>query len=187
MNEKMSKYALREIGGDEDLELICRWRMDPKITRYMNTDPKLTLEGQRKWAAKIASDPDVWYRMVLVDGAPAGVINLTHLTDPEGRIGWAYYIGEDRLRSMELAISLEAGMYDHVFGTLGKKAVVSDVFSKNKGVITLHKLLGCKITAVVPDAVTKNGESFEVTYMEMTAERWAEQRKSLKVQGIPFS
>jgi RimJ/RimL family protein N-acetyltransferase len=182
----MSKYTLREIGGDEDLERIMRWRMDPKITKYMNTDPVLTLEGQRKWAKKIASDPDVWYRIVLVDDAPAGVINLTHLTEPEGRIGWAYYIGEEKLRSMELAIALEAGMYDYVFDTLGKTAVVSDVFSKNKGVITLHKLLGCEIKAVVPEAVTKNGESFEVTYMEMTAERWAEQRKNLKVQGIAF-
>ena len=39
---------LREI-REEDLELIMQWRMDPDITRYMNTDPKLTPEGQRKW------------------------------------------------------------------------------------------------------------------------------------------
>ena len=39
---------LRELRED-DLENIMRWRMDPDITRYMNTNPKLTLEGQRKW------------------------------------------------------------------------------------------------------------------------------------------
>ena len=37
----------------EDLENIVRWRMDEDITRYMNTNPKLTLEGQKKWLAGI--------------------------------------------------------------------------------------------------------------------------------------
>ena len=34
---------------DDDLEMIMNWRMRPDITKYMNTNPKLTLEGQRKW------------------------------------------------------------------------------------------------------------------------------------------
>lgn len=29
----------------DDLEMIMDWRMRPEITRYMNTDPKLTIEG----------------------------------------------------------------------------------------------------------------------------------------------
>ena len=43
--------TLRKV-TEGDLEQIMRWRMDPEITRYMNTDPKLTLEGQKKWFAK---------------------------------------------------------------------------------------------------------------------------------------
>ena len=43
--------ALRKI-NEEDLEQIMRWRMDPEITRYMNTDPKLTLEGRRNGLPK---------------------------------------------------------------------------------------------------------------------------------------
>lgn len=39
--------TLRKV-TEGDLEQIMRWRMDPEITRYMNTDPKLTLEGQKK-------------------------------------------------------------------------------------------------------------------------------------------
>ena len=34
--------TLRKV-TEGDLEQIMRWRMDPEITRYMNTDPKLTL------------------------------------------------------------------------------------------------------------------------------------------------
>lgn len=43
--------TLRKV-TEGDLEQIMRWRMDPEITRYMNTDPKLTLEGQKKWLPK---------------------------------------------------------------------------------------------------------------------------------------
>ena len=57
------------------LEQIMRWRMDPEITRYMNTDPKLTLEGQKKWFAKVQLDPDVSYWFFELDGTAAGVIN----------------------------------------------------------------------------------------------------------------
>lgn len=102
----MSEITLRAI-TKKDLEKIMHWRMDPDITRYMNTDPKLTLEGQKKWFSSIEKNPDVRYFMIMVDGEDAGVINLTGLTDPSGSVGWAYYVGEKRLRSMKTALALE--------------------------------------------------------------------------------
>ena len=56
---------LRRI-NDGDLELIMNWRMRPDITRFMNTDPVLTLEGQRKWLRRVESDPDLLYRLILI-------------------------------------------------------------------------------------------------------------------------
>ena len=52
--------TLRKI-RESDLETIMNWRMDPEITRYMNTDPRLTLEGQKKWFAAVQDNPDVYY------------------------------------------------------------------------------------------------------------------------------
>ena len=98
--------TLRKI-NEEDLEQIMRWRMDPEITRYMNTDPKLTLEGQKKWFAKVQQDPDVSYWIIQIDGTPAGVINYTGLMNPAGDLGWAYYVGEKKLRSIQAALALE--------------------------------------------------------------------------------
>ena len=97
---------------EEDLETIMNWRMDPEITRYMNTDPQLTLEGQKEWLAAIQGNPDVRYWMILVDGREAGVINLTGLTREDGVLGWAYYMGEKRLRSIQTALALEMSLYD---------------------------------------------------------------------------
>ena len=121
---------LRELRED-DLENIMRWRMDPDITRYMNTNPKLTLEGQRKWFKAICGNTDVRYWLIEIDGESAGVINLTGLDRADGCAGWAYYVGEKRLRSMKTALALEMSLYDYVFDILHKKELIGDIFKSN--------------------------------------------------------
>lgn len=176
---------LREI-QESDLENIMRWRMDEEITRYMNTNPKLTLEGQRKWFASIRDNEDVRYWLIEVNGEPAGVINLTGLLKASGDLGWAYYVGEKRLRSMKTALSLEMSMYDYVFDILGKQSVYGDVFTLNQGVIALHKLCGCEIVEEKKNHVCKDGVYYDVTFMRMTAERWKSIRRDKKYEKITF-
>lgn len=178
--------TLRKI-REEDLENIMHWRMDEDITRYMNTNPKLTLEGQKAWLASISVSSDVQYWMIEVDGRPAGVVNLTGLNNPEGDLGWAYYMGEKKLRSIGTALSLEMSMYDYVFQDLKKRAVYSDVFTLNKGVIQLHKICGCEIVEEKKNHVCKEGVWYDVTFLRMTAERWIDIRESKKYQKIDFA
>ena len=177
--------TLRSI-EEKDLENIMRWRMDEDITKYMNTNPKLTLEGQKKWLASIRANSDVQYWVIEVDGAPAGVINLTGLDNPDGDLGWAYYVGEKKLRSIKTALSLEMSMYDYVFDVLHKKAVYGDIFTLNQGVIQLHKLCGCEIVEEKKNHVCKEGVFYDVTFMCMTAERWNSIRGDKKYEKINF-
>ncbi|MCM1111681.1 MAG: GNAT family N-acetyltransferase [Muribaculum sp.] len=177
--------ALRDIRED-DLEKIMNWRMDEEITRYMNTNPRLTLEGQREWLAGIRHNPDVRYWLIQVDGEGAGVINLTGLCREDGVLGWAYYVGVKRLRSIRTALSLERSMYDYALLELGKEAVVSDVFTLNDGVVRLHKMCGCEVTEERARAVCKEGVFYDVTYLRMTRERWAEIREGMRYEKIAF-
>lgn len=177
--------TLRDI-QESDLENIMNWRMAEDITRYMNTNPKLTMEGQREWLASIRQNPDVRYWMIEVDGESAGVINLTGLEKHDGNLGWAYYMGVQRLRSIKTALALEMSMYDYALLTLGKNAVDSDVFTLNAGVIQLHKLCGCEVVEERKRAVCKEGVYYDVTYMRMTAERWAALRQGKNYEKIVF-
>lgn len=171
---------------ESDLENIMRWRMDEDITKYMNTNPKLTIEGQLLWLSKIRGNADVRYWVIQVDGQPAGVINLTGLTKESGDLGWAYYMGEKRLRSTMTALSLEMSMYDYVFDVLNKNAVYGDIFKLNKGVIQLHKLCGCEIVEEKEKAVLKEGVWYDVVYMRMTKEHWNEIRDTKRYEKIDF-
>ena len=47
--------ALRKI-QEKDLELLMNWRMRPDITKYMFTDPVLTMDSQLKWFERIKSE-----------------------------------------------------------------------------------------------------------------------------------
>ena len=176
---------LRKITED-DLEKIMYWRMDEEITRYMNTNPRLTLEKQKAWFAAIQEDPGVIYRLIQVDGQPAGVIDLTGLDDPDGNLGWAYYMGERKLRSIQRAISLEMSMYDFAFEVLKKKAVYSDVFTLNKGVIQLHKICGCETVEEKKNHVCKEGVWYDVTFMRMTCDNWMKIRSGKKYEKISW-
>jgi len=177
--------TLREI-ETEDLENVMRWRMDEEITRYMNTNPQLTLEGQKRWLREVQENSDVRYWLIEVDGLAAGVINLTGLNHPEGDLGWGYYMGEKRLRSIQTALSLEMSLYDYVFGVLKKRAVYGDVFSLNRGVIRLHELCGCEIVEEKKNHVCKEGVWYDVTIVRMSAERWAQIRETKKYEKISF-
>lgn len=177
--------ALRRI-LDGDLELIMNWRMRPDITRFMNTDPVLTLHGQREWLSRIGQDPDVLYRLILIKETPAGVIDLTGLTRPDGVIGWGYYIGEHRLRSFKAAVSLEMSMYDYVFLKLHKKAVVTNTFSLNRGAIAIHDAVGSELLEERKGEVVKNGMSYDMTYQIMTADRWVKIGPGREYEKVSF-
>ena len=177
--------TLREI-RESDLENIMRWRMDPDITRYMNTNPKLTLEGQKKWLEGILQNPDVRYWLIMVDGQDAGVISINGLTNPSGDLGWAYYVGEKKLRSMKTALALEMSLYDYIFDVLDKNALYGDIFTLNKGVITLHQLCGSEIVEEKKNHVCKEGIYYDVTFMRMTKDRWTEIRPTKKYEKIIF-
>lgn len=178
--------TLRNI-EESDLELIMKWRMAPDITKYMNTDPVLTLEGQKRWLAAISQNADVRYWLIEIEGQPAGVINLTGLTNEDGKLGWAYYVGEKKLRSFKIALELELSLYEYALTVLGKASLTADVFSLNRGVIALHEYCGCDIVEERKGAVCKNGILYDVTYMVMTAQRWLEFRNSVEFDRINFN
>ena len=177
--------TLRSI-EEKDMERIMNWRMDPDITRYMNTNPKLTLEGQKKWLASVQSNSDVKYWMILVDGQEAGVINLNGLNNPDGDLGWAYYVGEKKLRSIKTALALEMSLYDYIFDELHKNALYGDIFTLNQGVIKLHLLCGSEIVEEKKNHVCKEGEYYDGTFMRMTRDRWNEIRHTKKYEKIVF-
>lgn len=77
-------------------------------------------------------------------------------------------------------------LYDHIFDNLCKNALISDVFTLNKGVIQLHLLCGCEITEEKKSYVSKGGQAYDVTFLRMTKERWQQVRATKKYDRISY-
>lgn len=177
--------TLRRITED-DLEMIMNWRMSDSVTRYMNTDPKLTFEGQRKWLKSVNEDCSIRYWLVEVDDTPVGVINLTDIDWENGSTSWGYYIGEERRRSLKLAIALEMSLYDYCFDILRLNEVHNEVFKLNEGVWKLHVACGCRITKDVQGEIEKNGIRYDIIHLSMDRDRWEEIRHNKKYEKVNF-
>lgn len=179
---------------EDDLERLMNWRMDPDITRYMNTDPVLTMEGQRKWYEKIckeyekgvSEDREGYYWVIEVDGVPAGFVSLAGVDRTAGKVHTGVYIGEKTKRSLRLTMDLQWNLYRYSFDVLGMNKVCEEVFEANKGVNRILDMCGSVREGVIRNDVCKNGVYYNVVVRGILKDEWDKKKKNLEYNFIDF-
>lgn len=170
-----------------DLEKIMEWRMKPSITKYMNTDPMLTLEGQKIWLRKIQSDETCEYWVIEVDGIGIGVLGIIDIDYKNKRCSWIWYIGEDDYRGKGIAKKIQLNLYDYVFYHMGLHRLYSHILSFNDHEINnVHIKCGYEVEGCMKDHIYKNGEFVDVTVMGITSDRWEEIKDEFDYPKIDF-
>lgn len=170
---------------EDDLEMIMNWRMMPEVTKYMNTDPVLTLEGQKKWFDKISKSKEDLYWILEVDGVPAGVVSLVGFEGHQVHTG--VYIAVKEKRSLKLTIYLQWNLYRYAFEVLGVDKVCEEVFEENKAVNRILDLCESKREGVIRREVKKNGVYYDVVHRGVLREEWDEMKERIQYDYIPFS
>lgn len=166
------------------LERVMHWRMLPEVTKYMYTDPILTLPEQRAWYEKISADQTVKYWLIEVDNTDIGVINLADIDLVNLRCCWGHYLADISYRGSGLWTILECNMYDYVFNTLNFNKLWCEVFSFNKRAINAHKKCGSEIEGVFKQHIYKNGQFFDVVRMAILKEKWLNIRHNYSYEKI---
>ena len=169
---------------DTDLELTMNWRMQPDITRYMNSDPKLTLRSQKDWFHSIKNKKPFFYWIISAAGQDVGVVQIVDYS--EKACEWGYYVAVKSARSLWLAISLELSLYDFLFSNTEVDRIYAKTFSENASVVRLHELCGCETETVFKDHVQKNGQSYDVTVQFMSREKWMSVKDKMEYQPVDF-
>ncbi len=172
---------------EADLALVMEWRMRPDITKFMNTDPRLTIEGQRCWFSGLQRDDSQIHWVIRLEDIPIGVISVTEIDQVNARCSWGYYIAVREKRSLKLALYLEWSLYDYVFDVLGLHKLCNETFVENQPVIRLHQLCGSKQDGIMRQHIYKAGRFYDVAVGSILKEEWAEKKKSIEYEPFPFA
>lgn len=178
----VSMVLLREA----DLKMVMEWRMRPYITKYMNTDPILTIDKQKEWFQRNKNRDDQVNWIIRYDETPIGLIRIFDVDRNNSRCSWGYYIAECGYRSLQLALYLEWSLYDYVFDELKLHKLCNDTFVENVQVIRLHVMCGSKEDGIMRQHICKNGVYHDVSIGSIIAEEWFEKRKNTQYQRFHF-
>lgn len=190
--DKINAYCRRI--QEKDLEKLMQWRMRPDITKYMNTDPKLTIEGQKKWFERIMKDSELsveegrkgFYWLLEVDGVPAGFVSLVNIDSLNQRIHTGVYIAEKAKRSLRLTLDLQWNLYRYSFDVLQMHKVCEEVFAENKAVNRILDMNGSKREGILRDHIYKNGTYHDVVVRGILREEWNQMKQTLQYNHIDF-
>lgn len=165
---------------EEDLENLMHWRMQPDITKYMNTDPQLTLEGQRKWYHHILTEDPGYYWIITVNNVKVGLASLVSPDPASNQIHTGVYIAVKEKRSLRLILDVQWNLYAYAFDTLNYHKVCEEIFSENKAVLRILDLCGSKREGELRSHIFKNGLYHDVTVRGILKDEWDAIKPSLQ-------
>lgn len=167
-----------------DLESIMHWRMQPDITKYMNTDPQLTIEDQYNWYKHILHQKDEYYWIIVVDNVKVGIASLVNPDSSNKQIHTGVYVAVKEKRSLRLILDIQWNLYSFAFDTLHYNKVCEEIFSINKPVLRILDMCGSKIEGELRDQVFKNNQYYDITIRGILRREWNDMKPQLKYNKV---
>lgn len=132
--------TLRQLTEDK-LELIRRWRNDPKIQQYMSYREHITPEMQRAWFQRINNEHNFYFIIVYQD-REIGLINIRDV-DYENKCGEpGIFVWNDEYLDSDVPMRATFCLYDFIWSQLGLNTLNIHVLKSNKRAIKFNKFFG---------------------------------------------
>lgn len=141
-HEKIEGYGviLHRLTKDK-IELVRRWRNDPKISQYMSYRDYITPEMQLRWFYKINNNHN-FYFIIEVDGKEIGCINVRDVDYEKGEGEPGIFIWDDAYLNSTYSFKAAFALADFCFETLGLQVLLIHVLKENKRAIQYNKAQG---------------------------------------------
>lgn len=179
----MAKVDLRPL-QPADSERLYAWRNSPEVAAFMYSDHAIDPDEHARWFAGIEGDARRDYRLIVVDGVPAGLANFADIDRAQGRAAWAYYLADPAVRGKGVGGYVEFLMIERAFGQpsqggLGLRKLWCEVLATNEAVWKLHQKFGFRQEALLRAHVVKAGAPVDVMGLGLLAEEWAAARPAM--------
>lgn len=134
---------LRRLTEDK-IELVRKWRNDPKISQYMEYRKIISAAEQLQWFHRINNEGNYYY-LIIVDNNEIGLIDIRDI-DYEKKVGEpGIFIWDDNYLNSDISFRACLLMIDFAFDTLKLQNMIIHVLSDNKKAIQFNKFLGYKL------------------------------------------
>ncbi|WP_220254270.1 UDP-4-amino-4,6-dideoxy-N-acetyl-beta-L-altrosamine N-acetyltransferase [Vreelandella rituensis] len=141
--------ALREI-GENDLELMLRWRNHPSVRSSMFSQSVIELEKHKLWFEREFEKSDSEWLIFLDEGnTPRGVMYFTEMNRVSRNAFWGFYTAPDAPPGTGTKMGREALIY--YFNDLGFHKLNADVLESNERSYYFHLKLGFNVEGVFRD------------------------------------
>jgi len=165
------------------VELICKWRNDPKVRKYSRNAWPRSLDDIKK---RFETVPDGhrhtrdWVGFVMyhkLDKRPIGDIGLNHIDWVSRHANIFAMIGEPEYWGKGIVGEAAQLVLKYAFTELNLHKVRASVFSPNQRSLRAAEKLGLNKEAVVKAEMYVDGKYHDVHKWGLTKEEWLKQNK----------
>ncbi len=160
---------------ETDIEDYVRWLNDPEVIQYMSIEVgDVTLEGERKWYARIM-DPDnaSVYFAIDVGGKHIGNCAVKAL-EGEGQVGLGMFIGDKSEWGKGYGGVVSDELLRIAFEERGAHRARCLVQSTNGAILRIAEKSGLRREGVHREAARKGGEWVDVVCLAILEHEWRE-------------
>jgi len=134
---------LRRLTEDK-IELVRKWRNDPKIQQYMEYREYITPEMQKAWFKKIDNDNN-FYFIIEYEGKEIGLIDIKNVDYEKSEGEPGIFIWDDSCLELDVPFRASFCMGDFICNVLKIKNNYIHILRDNKRAITYNKGLGYEL------------------------------------------
>ncbi|MDO5343185.1 MAG: GNAT family N-acetyltransferase [Bacteroidia bacterium] len=129
---------------EDKIELLRRWRNDPKIQQYMGYREHITAEMQKAWFKKIDNEHN-FYFIIEYDGKEIGCINIKDV-DYEKKTGEpGIFIWDDDYLNTDVPMRASFCQFDFIWDTLKLESLHIHVLKSNTRALRHNAFWGYEI------------------------------------------
>ena len=159
---------------EADLELLTRWRNDPRVWRNFFTPFLFSMTGQRRWYEDLLKNPaKAMFMVVTLDGHQTiGAIGLDHIDHRHGQAEMGPVVVDPQEWGKGYAPEIAGAISHYGFGELNLQRIYVKILVRNQPAIRACKSSGYRVEATLRQAAFVDGQFQDVVLLAILREEW---------------
>lgn len=162
---------------EDKIELVRRWRTDPKISQYMEYRGEITPDMQKQWFCKIHSSNKNFYFLIHIDGRDVGLINIKDIDYAESKGESGIFIWDTTSRHSGVAVKAGMCLYDFIFDVVRLEKLEARIYNTNPTSIKYHNKFGFTLDENEPTILTTSKNQLYL----LSSSKYKERKELLKM------